>query len=119
MANPTVQRLVDAGTEFSDTLRKQAESIVKALVKAGELRRADAEKAVQTLMERGRETSDRISTDVQREVSKQMNWLSERFDELEDRFEELAQKITERVKADVSAAQKKAPATKAPAKKKE
>ena len=54
MAKTTVQRLVDAGVEFSDISRKQAESIVKSLGKVGEVRRADTEKAVQTLLERGR-----------------------------------------------------------------
>jgi polyhydroxyalkanoate synthesis regulator phasin len=118
MANTTVQRIVDAGADFSDMSRKQAESIVKALVKAGEVRRADAEKAVQTIVDRSRETSDRLGDNVQREVSKQMTWLSERFDELEDRFEELAEKIAERVKTEIQSAQNKTPAKKAPAKKK-
>ena len=117
MAQPRVQRLVDAGTDFSDASRKQAESIVKALVKAGEVRRADAERAVQTLLDRSRETSDRFSEDIQREISRQITWLSERFDELEDRFEELADRIAERVKANIEAGPLKAPAKKAPAKK--
>ena len=78
MAKTTLQRLVDAGVEFRNISRKQAESIVQSMVKAGEVGRDDAEKAVQTLLDRGRETSE----NMQREFSKQMTWLSERFDEL-------------------------------------
>ncbi|MGB7880002.1 MAG: hypothetical protein WBL31_14665, partial [Ilumatobacteraceae bacterium] len=61
MEKNTLQRLVDAGVEFTDISRKQAESIVQSMVKAGEVRRSDAEKAVQTLLDRGRETSERLS----------------------------------------------------------
>jgi polyhydroxyalkanoate synthesis regulator phasin len=86
------------------------------MVKAGEVRRGDAEKAVQTLLDRGRETSERFNDTLQKEFSKQVSWLSERFDELEDRFEELAEKIAERVKNETAAPAKKAPAKKAPAK---
>ncbi len=110
MAKTTLQLLVDAGVEFSDISRKQAESIVQSMVKAGEVRRSDAEQAVQTLLDRGRETSERLNDTLQKEFSKQVNWLSERFDELEDRFEELAEKIAERVKNETAAPAKKAPA---------
>ena len=112
MAQNALQRLLDAGVEFTNISRKQAESIVSSLVKAGEVRRADAEQAVQDLLARGRETTDRLADSVQREVAKQIEWMSERFDELEDRFEELS----ERVQGGQPA--KKAPAKKAPAKKK-
>ena len=110
MAKTTLQRLVDAGVEFSDISRKQAESIVQSMVKAGEV-------GVTTPRRRCRHSSTvvvRPPRTCRREFSKQMTWLSERFDELEDRFEELAEKIAERVKAEMNSA---APAKKAPAKK--
>jgi polyhydroxyalkanoate synthesis regulator phasin len=119
MAKSTVQRLVDAGVEFTDMSRKQAESIVKSLVKAGEVRRADADKAVQTLLDRSRETSDRVADSVQQELSRQMTWLSERFDELEERLDDLVETVAARVRSEIEAAQASVPAAakKAPAKK--
>lgn len=116
MAQNALQRLLDAGVEFTNLSRKQAESIVSSLVKAGEVRRADAEQAVQDLLARGRETTDRLADSVQREVSKQIEWMSGRFDELEERFEELSERINERMQGGAPAG--KAPAKKAPAKKK-
>ncbi len=127
MAIPSIQQLIDAGVEFTEVTRKQADSFVKQLVQAGDLKRSDAEAMVQQIVDRGRETSDRISANVQREVAKQVGWLSERFDELEDRFEALAETLADKApKAAVSvvatrsvskAPAKKAPAKKAPAKK--
>ncbi len=119
MAKSTLQRLIDAGVEFTNMTRKQAESIVKQLVKAGDVRRADADKAVQELLSRSKETSDRWSEGFQRELSKQVNWMSERFDELEDRFEDLAETLTARVEQSADgAAEKKAAAKKKAASKK-
>ncbi|MEO1058485.1 MAG: hypothetical protein AAFY28_16375 [Actinomycetota bacterium] len=119
MAKSTLQRLIDAGVEFTNMSRKQAESIVKQMVKAGDVRRADADKAVQELLSRSRETSDRWTEGFQRELAKQVNWMSERFDELEDRFEDLAETLTARVEQSADAAtEKKAAAKKTAAKKK-
>ncbi len=87
MAKPTINRLLDAGVSFTATSRKQAEAVVKQLVKAGELQRKDAEAAVQALVDRGRETTERFSAVIQGEVAKQVGRLSEQFDALEDRFE--------------------------------
>ena len=112
MANSSLQRLLDAGVQFGEVSRKQAESVVRQLVKAGEVPRTDAEKMVRELVERGKDTSERMSEIIQREVSKQVSWMSERFDEIEDRFEDLSEKLGERV------GQKKAASKKAPAKKK-
>ena len=80
MAKPTFNRLLDAGVTFTATSRKQAEAIVKQLVKAGEVQRKDAEAAVQSLVDRGRETTERLSALVQGEVAKQVGRLSEQFD---------------------------------------
>ena len=97
MANSTLQRLLDAGVQFGEMSRKQAESVVRQLVKAGEVQRGDAEKLIGGLVERGKDTSERLSEVIQREVSKQVTWMSERFDELEDRFEDLAESVAARV----------------------
>ncbi len=116
MAPPSIQQLIDAGVEFTEMTRKQADAFVKQLVKAGEVPRRDAESVVKSMVDRGRETSERISTSVQREVAKQVGWMSERFDELEDRFEALAESLADRVPG-MPAPVKKAPAKKTAAKK--
>ena len=96
MATTMIQRLLDAGVEFTNLSKKQAEAIVSSLVNAGEVRKRDAEAAVQSLLDRTRETSTKLTETVQREVAKQLGWLSERFDELEDRFEEFAEQFAAR-----------------------
>src|SRR6187431_1372032 len=97
MEIPSIQQLIDAGVEFTEVTRKQADTFVKQLVQAGDVQKRDAETIVQQLVDRGRETSERISANVQREVSKQVAIMSERFDELEKRFEALTEMFAERV----------------------
>ncbi|MFT5026559.1 MAG: polyhydroxyalkanoate synthesis regulator phasin, partial [Ilumatobacter sp.] len=99
MANSSIQKLIDTGMQFTEPTRKQAEKIVQKLVKAGDLQKGEAEKAITQLVERGKETTERVTETVQREVAKQVGWMSERFDELEDRFEELAEQLADRVGA--------------------
>ncbi|MEJ6721214.1 hypothetical protein, partial [Ilumatobacter sp.] len=94
MATSPIQKLIDAGMQFSKPTRKQAEKIVQKLVKAGDVQKNEADKAITQLIERGKETTEKVTGKVteavQREVAKQVGWMSERFDELEDRFEDLA-----------------------------
>jgi len=116
MEIPTIQQLIDAGVEFTEVTRERADAFVKQLVDRGEVQRRDAERVVQELVDRGRETSERIAANVQREVSKQVAIMTERFDELEARFETLTELLVERVPA-AARVVKKAPARKAPAKK--
>jgi len=97
VATSTIQRLIDSGLQFGEMSKQQAEQLVKQLVKIGDVQKKDAEKTINAIVARGRETSEQIAETVQREVSKQVTWLSERFDDLENRFEELAESITDRV----------------------
>ncbi|MFK7918431.1 MAG: hypothetical protein AB8G14_10165, partial [Ilumatobacter sp.] len=76
MAQSSLQRLLDAGVQFGEMSRKQAEGVVRQLVKAGDVQRRDTEKLVASLVERGKDTSDRLSDIIQREVSKQVSWMS-------------------------------------------
>jgi polyhydroxyalkanoate synthesis regulator phasin len=135
MAKNTLQRLLDAGVQFGEMSRKQAERVVKQFVKAGAVRRSEAEASVQALLERSRETATAIGESVQREVTKQLGWLAKRVDELEDelestlsRFNPLASSkeaptASDAVKASAkraptkTTAVKRAPAKRAPAKK--
>jgi len=89
MAKSTLKSYIEAGTQFTEMPRQQAEAFVKGLVKSGDIRRRDAEVLLQTLLARGRETSDRVAGLVQAEGAKQVQALSERFDDIEGRLEAL------------------------------
>ena len=53
MTGPTVlKRLVDTGASYAEMSQKNAEKLVSDFVKAGQVRRKDAEKMVQRLVER-------------------------------------------------------------------
>lgn len=93
MAKSTIKSYIEAGAQYTEMPRQQAEALVKSLVKSGDVRRRDAEQLLQTMLSRGRETTDRMSTAVQAEVAKQVKALSERFDEIETRLELLAASI--------------------------
>ena len=64
MAKNPIQNLIDSGLQFTEMQRKEAEKVVKKLVKSGEVRRAEAEKTVQSLIERGKETTSVIAAVV-------------------------------------------------------
>jgi polyhydroxyalkanoate synthesis regulator phasin len=90
MAKSTLKSYIEAGAQFTEMPRQQAEVFVKGLVKSGDIRRRDAEQLLQTLLSRGRETTDRVAALVQAEVAKQMTALAERFDDIEGRVESMA-----------------------------
>lgn len=104
MATSPIQKLIDAGVQFTDVSAKQAEKIVSQLVKAGDVRKRDAEEAIAELVDRGQETSEKLTALVQREVAKQVGWMSERFDDFEDQVEDLTERL--RGTADAPAAWK-------------
>ena len=59
MATNPIQQLVDSGMQFTEMQRQQAEKLVGQWVSAGEVRRADAERTVQTLIDWGKQTTRR------------------------------------------------------------
>jgi polyhydroxyalkanoate synthesis regulator phasin len=128
MAKNPIQNLIDSGLQFTEMQRKEAEKVVKKLVKSGEVRRAEAEKTVQSLIEKGKETSTAIAAIVKAEVTKQLGWLANRVDDIEDQVEGLVSRVSggdskpaaapaKKAPAARTTAAKKAPAKKAPAKK--
>ncbi len=139
MAPNMIKRLLDAGMQFTEMSQSSADKLVRDLVHNGQLRRKDAEKTVQQLLERGRTTSEQLVATVQAEVNKQVARVTDRLDGIEHRLEELASKLgvgqpvapaapakpdaTEKAPVAKASAAKKAPAkkaaaaTKAPAKK--
>jgi polyhydroxyalkanoate synthesis regulator phasin len=128
MAKSPLQKFIDDGIEWSQLTGKQLDDVARQLSKAADLRRRDAEAFVQSVVDRSREASARVTDTLGRQLSRQLDWLSERFDELEDRVEDLADQVArstgarnpddddEHESTDPAPA-KKAPAKKAPAKK--
>jgi polyhydroxyalkanoate synthesis regulator phasin len=92
MANPLLKKLLDAGAQFTETSQASAEKLVAELQKVGGVRRKEAEHAVQTLVERGRHSSEQLLSNVQAEVTKQLGRFAERIDELERQLADLASK---------------------------
>src|SRR5688500_16665146 len=93
MAQNPLKRLLDAGAQFTEMSQSTAQRVVNDFVKAGEVRREEATKTVQALVDRGRQTSDAIIGNVQAEIAKQLSRFAERFDEMEDRVEQLAESV--------------------------
>src|SRR5438270_13877566 len=69
------QRYLDAGTQFTQMTRKRAERIVNEFVKAGELRRKQAQGAVDDLVERSRKNTDQLMDLIRKEVTTQLSTL--------------------------------------------
>jgi polyhydroxyalkanoate synthesis regulator phasin len=93
MAKSSIKRFLEAGAQFTEMSRERAEAIVKDMVKSGDVRAKDAERMIQTLVERGRDASERIAAGVQSEVAKQMASMQARFDELEAKIESLTRSL--------------------------
>jgi polyhydroxyalkanoate synthesis regulator phasin len=93
MANSTLKNYLDAGMQFTEMSKKQAEAFVSNLVQSGDVRRKDAEQMVESVIRRSRETTERIAAMVQAEVAKQLKALSARFDEVEQRVEAMTSSV--------------------------
>jgi polyhydroxyalkanoate synthesis regulator phasin len=100
MTKSTIKSYVEAGTQFTEMSRQQAEAFVKNLVAAGDIRRRDAEQMLQTMLSRGRETTSQLTALVQSEVAKQLSALSERFEDVESRLESLAASLRDGLMGD-------------------
>src|SRR5947199_7515403 len=73
--NDRLKRYVDAGAAFTQITRARAESIVRDLVKAGEVQRDQNQERVDELVERSRKNTDQFMDMVRKEVSKQLSTL--------------------------------------------
>jgi polyhydroxyalkanoate synthesis regulator phasin len=88
--NTLLKKLFDAGAQFTETSQASAERVVSEFVKVGAVRRKDAEKTVQKLIERGRSSSEQVMSAIQAEVSKQLARFADRIDVLESRLDDMA-----------------------------
>jgi polyhydroxyalkanoate synthesis regulator phasin len=114
--NSPFQRYIDAGVAFTDLTRARAETIVKDLVKAGEIPRKRAEEAIEDLLARSRQNTEAVMALVQAQIQEQLGnlGLATKAD-----IARLEAKINAKAgsSAAKAAAPKKSPAKKAAAKK--
>ena len=73
--NDIFKRYLDAGMAFTQVSRERAEEFVKDLVKAGELRRKEAEEVVETLVERSRKNTEDLVGLIRQEIADQLRNL--------------------------------------------
>ncbi|MCU1353327.1 MAG: hypothetical protein JWM05_2536 [Acidimicrobiales bacterium] len=116
--NP-LKRYLDAGMAFTQLTQARAESIVKDLVKAGEVQTEQAQTAVAELVERSRKNTEKLLDQVRKEVRDQVSNLGLATKSDIARIErQIAALRAPAAKAPAKkAAARKAPAKKAPAKK--
>src|SRR5438309_11269729 len=69
------QRYLDAGRAWTEMTRDQADSVVKDLVKAGEIQQKRAKKAVDELVERSRKNAEELRKLVRNEIQSQISSL--------------------------------------------
>ena len=73
--NDRWQQYLDAGRAWTQMTRGQAESVVRDLVKAGDLQQKRAKKAVDELLERSRKNAEDLSKLVRHEIQSQISAL--------------------------------------------
>ena len=73
--NDTFKRYLDAGMAFTQMTRERAEAIVQDLVEAGEIRRKEAQKRIEELLERSQKNTEELVGIIRREVAEQIRNL--------------------------------------------
>lgn len=101
MAKDPLRKLIDSIAPLGPD---SAEKVVREVLKAGEARRRDAEKAVSEVVAQARKSAEQFAVAVQREVAKQLAVVVKRIDSLESQVEAVSrnvnaarQKVAERV----------------------
>src|SRR5436305_9471188 len=73
--NDRWQEYLDAGRAWTEMTRAQAETVVKDLVKAGDLQQRRAKKAVDELLDRSRKNAEELRKIVRNELQSQISAL--------------------------------------------
>ena len=121
MAKDPLRKLIDSIAPLGPD---SAEKVVREVMKAGQARRRDAERAVAEVVAQARKSAEQFAVAVQREVAKQLAVVVKRIDSLEAQVEAVSrnvntarQKVAERVPfVDRSATKKSAAKKSAPKK---
>src|SRR5688572_15500539 len=120
--NALIKQYLDAGIQFTQMTRERAESIVKEMVEAGEVRRKQGNRLVDDLVDRSRSNVEQLLETVRKEVQDQVALIEvvsrDAFSRLEDQVTQLRAQIETRGRSVAKkATAKRAPARKAAAKK--
>lgn len=101
MAKDPLRKLIDSIAPLGPD---SAEKVVREVMKAGQARRRDAERAVAEVVAQARKSAEQFAVAVQREVAKQLAVVVKRIDSLEAQVEAVSrnvntarQKVAERV----------------------
>jgi polyhydroxyalkanoate synthesis regulator phasin len=109
------KRYLDAGMEFSQMTRARAESIVKELIRAGEVQREQRQQRIEELLDRSRKNTEQLVDTVRKELTQQLSQIGVATKADIKRLESKIDSIT---KGSNSKPAAKAPAKKATAAKK-
>jgi polyhydroxyalkanoate synthesis regulator phasin len=74
--NDLLRRYMDAGVAFTQLTRQRAESIVRDLVRSGEVSRDQATARVEELLERSRQNTDAVLSIVRKEIDDRISQLN-------------------------------------------
>ncbi len=91
--NDLIKRMLDSGMTFTQLSQSKAEALTKELVQQGEMKRKEAAKLVDAIVDRGRETTEKLVGMIQDEVAKQLARFANQIDDIEDRIEDLAERM--------------------------
>lgn len=101
MAKDPLRKLIDSLAPLGPD---SAEKVVREVLKAGDARRRDAERAVAEVVAQARKSAEHFAVVVQREVAKQLAVVVKRIDTLEAQVDQVSrnvnsarQKVAERV----------------------
>ena len=114
------KRYLDAGMEFSQLTRARAESIVKELIRAGEVQREQRQQRIEELLDRSRKNTEELVNTVRKELRQQLGSLGVAtkadLQRLEAKVDALSKKSSAPAKKATSAAKKTTSAAKKAAK---
>src|SRR6478735_1967276 len=91
--NDVLAQLIESGMSLTQMTQARAEEIVKDLTKSGDIRKKEAQRVTKQLVDRGRESTEKLLAMVQAEVAKQVGRFAAQLDEVESRLEELADQV--------------------------
>jgi polyhydroxyalkanoate synthesis regulator phasin len=108
MADDLLRRLLDAGASFTQMTQPRAEAIVNELDRTGQLKVEEAQAAAADLVDRGRESTERLVSMMQAEVARQFSSMGVATRDDLAKLEAKLDRLSEPAKAPAKATAKKA-----------
>lgn len=110
-----VRKYLDAGVAYALVTQEKAEGIINDLVKAGEVRAADAQAAVKELVDQSRKRSEALSERIRSEVKEQLAKVQPASQAELDALAKRVAAVEKKAKAPAKKPAAKKPAAKKPA----